>query len=156
MNTMSQKIAIIWHITSGKEFPIEIWNHPRVNIELSKVALDGLGAIDLLKADIHIFFLSVNLEEWNQVRESIRKFELHPYASLIIIYSDEAEKIKGVVPENGKIEVLEHPVHPRNLRLILDRTVQSEFYKLAANEIGNSCLTNIGFLEGVFELAQKE
>nr|OBZ97794.1 Uncharacterized protein A9P81_4071 [Leptospira interrogans serovar Copenhageni/Icterohaemorrhagiae] len=155
MNTMSQKNAIIWHITSGKEFPIQIWKHPRVNIELSKVALDGLGAIDLLKADIHIFFLSVNLEEWNQVRESIRKFELHPYASLIIIYSDEAEKIKGVVPENGKIEVLEHPVHPRNLRLILDRTVQSEFYKLAANEIGNSCLTNIGFFEGVLNWLKK-
>lgn len=156
INTMSQKNAIIWHLTSGKEFPIQIWKHPRVNIELSKVSLDGLGAIDLMKADIHIFFLSVSLQEWNQIREFIRKFELHPYVSLIMVYSDDAEKINGVVPESGKIEVLEHPVHPRNLRLILDRTIQSEFYKLAANEIGNSCLTNIGFFEGVFELAQKE
>ncbi|ASV11029.1 hypothetical protein LEP1GSC171_2781 [Leptospira santarosai str. HAI1380] len=156
MNTMSQKNAIIWHLTSGKEFPIQIWKHPRINIELSKVPLDGLGGIDLLKSDIHVFFLSVSLEEWNEIREFIRKFELHPYASLILIYSDDAEKISKTVPENSKIEVLEHPVHPRNLRLILDRTIQSEFYKLAANEIGNSCLTNIGFFEGVFELAQKE
>ncbi|PJZ68040.1 hypothetical protein CH373_18235 [Leptospira perolatii] len=151
------KTANIWHITSGAEFPIHIWKHPRINLELRKVHLEDYKAIELDAQEIHIFYLNIRLKEWNGIKDDfLKRFELHPFLSVILIVSPEAEEIFPKLSAKGKTEVLENPVQPRTLRLILDRIIQTEFFKNVANEIGNSCLANVGFFEGVFELANKE
>ncbi|PJZ77002.1 hypothetical protein [Leptospira neocaledonica] len=151
------KTANIWHITSGAEFPIHIWKHPRINIELRKVQLKDYRSIELDAQDINVFYVNTNLKEWTEIKEDfLKRFELHPFVALTIISSPEAEEIYNKLSPKGKTEVLENPVQPRSLRIILDRVIQTEFFKMVANEIGNSCLANVGFFEGVFELANKE
>ncbi|MEI1278871.1 hypothetical protein V6Z05_11125 [Leptospira venezuelensis] len=151
------KTANIWHITSGAEFPVHIWKHPRINIELRKVQLKDYRSIELDAQDINVFYVNTNLKEWSEIKEDfLKRFELHPFVALTIIASPEAEEIYNKLSPKGKTEVLENPVQPRSLRIILDRVIQTEFFKMVANEIGNSCLANVGFFEGVFELANKE
>ncbi|MGJ4789094.1 hypothetical protein [Leptospira koniambonensis] len=151
------KTANIWHITSGAEFPVHIWKHPRINIELRKVQLKDYRSIELDAQDINVFYVNTNLKEWSEIKEDfLKRFELHPFVALTIISSPEAEEIYNKLSPKGKTEVLENPVQPRSLRIILDRVIQTEFFKMVANEIGNSCLANVGFFEGVFELANKE
>lgn len=151
------KTANIWHITSGAEFPVHIWKHPRINIELRKVQLKDYRSIELDAQDINVFYVNTNLKEWSEIKEDfLKRFELHPFVALTIISSPEAEEIYNKLSPKGKTEVLEYPVQPRSLRIILDRVIQTEFFKMVANEIGNSCLANVGFFEGVFELANKE
>lgn len=151
------KTANIWHITSGAEFPVHIWKHPRINIELRKVQLKDYRSIELDAQDINVFYVNTNLKEWSEIKEDfLKRFELHPFVALTIISSPEAEAIYNKLSPKGKTEVLENPVQPRSLRIILDRVIQTEFFKMVANEIGNSCLANVGFFEGVFELANKE
>ncbi|TGK42397.1 hypothetical protein [Leptospira andrefontaineae] len=151
------KTANIWHITSGAEFPVHIWKHPRINIELRKVQLKDYRSIELDAQDINVFYVNTNLKEWSEIKDDfLKRFELHPFVALTIISSPEAEEIYNKLSPKGKTEVLEYPVQPRSLRIILDRVIQTEFFKMVANEIGNSCLANVGFFEGVFELANKE
>ncbi|GBF38405.1 hypothetical protein [Leptospira johnsonii] len=151
------KTANIWHITSGAEFPVHIWKHPRINIELRKVQLKDYRSIELDAQDINVFYVNTNLKEWSEIKDDfLKRFELHPFVALTIIASPEAEEIYNKLSPKGKTEVLENPVQPRSLRIILDRVIQTEFFKMVANEIGNSCLANVGFFEGVFELANKE
>ncbi|PJZ48877.1 hypothetical protein [Leptospira saintgironsiae] len=151
------KTANIWHITSGAEFPVHIWKHPRINIELRKVQLKDYRSIELDAQDINVFYVNTNLKEWTDIKDDfLKRFELHPFVALTIIASPEAEEIYNKLSPKGKTEVLEYPVQPRSLRIILDRVIQTEFFKMVANEIGNSCLANVGFFEGVFELANKE
>ncbi|PKA16680.1 MULTISPECIES: hypothetical protein [Leptospira] len=151
------KTANIWHITSGAEFPVHIWKHPRINIELRKVQLKDYRSIELDAQDINVFYVNTNLKEWTDIKDDfLKRFELHPFVALTIISSPEAEEIYNKLSPKGKTEVLEYPVQPRSLRIILDRVIQTEFFKMVANEIGNSCLANVGFFEGVFELANKE
>ncbi|EMJ97562.1 hypothetical protein LEP1GSC192_3299 [Leptospira sp. B5-022] len=107
--------------------------------------------------DINVFYVNTNLKEWAEIKEDfLKRFELHPFVALTIISSPDAEEIYNKLSPKGKTEVLENPVQPRSLRIILDRVIQTEFFKMVANEIGNSCLANVGFFEGVFELANKE
>ncbi|TGK05024.1 hypothetical protein EHO59_09280 [Leptospira semungkisensis] len=151
------KTANIWHITSGAEFPVHIWKHPRINIELRKVQLKDYRSIELDPQDINVFYINTHLKEWSEIKEDfLKRFELHPFVALTIISSPDAEEIYSKLSPKGKTEVLENPVQARTLRIILDRVIQTEFFKMVANEIGNSCLANVGFFEGVFQLANKE
>ncbi|TGK00265.1 hypothetical protein EHQ53_09825 [Leptospira langatensis] len=151
------KTANIWHITSGAEFPVHIWKHPRINIELRKVQLKDYKSIELDPQDINVFYINTHLKEWSEIKDDfLKRFELHPFVALTIIASPDAEEIYNKLSPKGKTEVLENPVQARTLRIILDRVIQTEFFKMVANEIGNSCLANVGFFEGVFQLANKE
>ncbi len=153
------KKSIIWNISSAQPFPLELWKHPKIKIELKNIGLEEAMKNLLLSEDeINIFFLQVTKSEWDSVKKQfIKNFSLHPFVSIIIISSpDDPEAIHLEVSQMSKFLVLENPLHLRELRIILDRIIQAEFYKLSAMEIGNGCLANVGFFEGVFELAHKE
>lgn len=139
-------------------FPLELWKHPKLVIELKNVSLQDASNLVLSEDEINIFFIQAKKQEWDSVQSKIIKnYSLHPFISIILIHCpDDSEAVHSQVAGMSKFLVLENPLHLRELRIILDRIIQSEFYKNSAMEIGNGCLANIGFFEGVFELAHKE
>ncbi|MDF3818818.1 hypothetical protein P3G55_02840 [Leptospira sp. 96542] len=152
------KTSNIWNLSSQHPFPIEIWKHPKIKIQVNQIGLAELERIQISANDIHIFFLQVSGKEWSQVQNYIKKnVETNPFVSIILVHSEDAAvQIQEEVKTNAKYLVLENPIHTRELRIILDRVIQADFYKAAALEIGNSCLANVGFFEGVFSLAHQE
>lgn len=152
------KKSIIWNISNNKKFPLELWKHPKILIEQKNVAYKDSKDLVLSDEEINIFFLQIQYSEWKEINEKLFKnFSIHPFVSIIIVSSpDGSEKIHEEVSGHSKFLILENPLHLRELRVILDRIIQAEFYKDSAMEIGNGCLANVGFFEGVFELAHKE
>ncbi|TGL90419.1 hypothetical protein EHQ68_03020 [Leptospira congkakensis] len=152
------KTSYIWNLSHGRPFPVELWKHSKIKIQVNQMDLSEIDRISITPNDIHILFVQVSLAEWKQIQQTITSsFEVSPYLSLILISSpDGSEQIQELVQSHPKYLVLENPLHVRELRMILDRTIQSESYKAAALDIGNSCLENVGFFEGVFSLAHQE
>ncbi|PJZ45311.1 hypothetical protein [Leptospira brenneri] len=152
------KTSYIWNLSEGRAFPVELWKHSKIKIQVNQMDLSEIDRIAITPNDIHILFLQVTLLEWNKIQQTIAtSFEGSPFVSLILISSpDGADQIQAAVQSQPKYLVLENPLHVRELRMILDRTIQSESYKAAALDIGNSCLENVGFFEGVFSLAHQE
>ncbi|TGK91800.1 hypothetical protein EHQ30_16545 [Leptospira brenneri] len=152
------KTSYIWNLSEGRAFPVELWKHSKIKIQVNQMDLSEIDRIAISPNDIHILFLQVTLLEWNKIQQTIAtSFEGSPFVSLILISSpDGADQIQAAVQSQPKYLVLENPLHVRELRMILDRTIQSESYKAAALDIGNSCLENVGFFEGVFSLAHQE
>lgn len=152
------KTSYIWNISKGRPFPVELWKHSKIKVQVNQMQLDELDRITISPNDIHIVFLQVSFAEWKQIQSTITSaFEANPFVSLILISSEDGvDQIQEVVQGHAKYLVLENPLHVRELRMILDRTIQSESYKAAALDIGNSCLENVGFFEGVFTLAHQE
>ncbi|MCC6275942.1 MAG: hypothetical protein IT569_08795 [Leptospiraceae bacterium] len=151
------KNSTIWYISSKPNFPIELWKHPKIAIGINTLFLKDIQTLRVSSDDINILFLEVNKSEWDSIKKDfLSRFELHPDISLTLISSPDFEKISNELEKKGKIEIIESPVQRNSLRLLLDRAIQSEFYKTAAMEIGSSCLSNVGFFEGVFELAREE
>ncbi|MCE9501905.1 MAG: hypothetical protein K8R21_15605, partial [Leptospira sp.] len=151
------KNSIIWHISDGKDFPIELWKHPKLILKVNKVQFKDLNSINVSGDDINIFFLEISGSDWKQQKSAfIKRYETKPEIAIVLIASPDSESIYPDVPNNPKIEILENPLHKRELRLIIDRVIQTEFFKTAALEMGESCLQNVGFFEGLFELAHRE
>jgi hypothetical protein len=152
------KKSVIWNISSQDKFPLEMWKHPKLTIELKHLSLSESTNLVVSDQEINIFYLRVSSKEWKDIKEKfLKNFELHPFISIIIISTpDEPDAISKELLSKSKFLVLENPIHLRELRIILDRIIQVEFYKNAAMEIGNGCLANVGFFEGVFSLAHKE
>lgn len=152
------KKSIIWNISSQEKFPLDLWKHPKIRIEVNSVSCEEAPNLVLSEEEINIFYLRVTYKEWNEVKDRFFKnFEIHPFVSIIIISTpDDPDAIHTELSGRSKFLVLENPLHLRELRVILDRIIQAEFYKQAAMEIGDGCLANVGFFEGVFELAHKE
>ncbi|TGK48386.1 hypothetical protein [Leptospira bouyouniensis] len=152
------KTSYIWNLSQGRPFPVELWKHSKIKIQVNQIGLSELDQISITPNDIHILFLQVSFKEWKEIQAKIvSSFEVSPFVSLILISSEDgANQIQDMVQTQSKYLVLENPLHVRELRMILDRTIQSESYKAAALDIGNSCLENVGFFEGVFSLAHQE
>ncbi|XDD44867.1 hypothetical protein AB3N60_09000 [Leptospira sp. WS39.C2] len=152
------KTSYIWNLSQGRPFPVELWKHSKIKIQVNQIGFADLDQVSITQNDIHILFVQVSLKEWKEVESKIVSlFEGSPFVSLILVSSEDgAVQIQEMVHSKPKYLVLENPLHVRELRMILDRTIQSESYKAAALDIGNSCLENVGFFEGVFSLAHQE
>ncbi len=152
------KTSVIWNISNQRPFPIELWKHPKLELKVTNVPLEAVGDIEITPDAIHILFVHVSLAEWNSISKKIEtNFDTHPFISLILVASEDgSEVILEQTKTTTKTVVLENPLHNRELRLIFDRAIQAEFYKKAALDIGASCLENVGFFDGVFQLAHQE
>lgn len=152
------KTSVIWNISNQRSFPIELWKHPKLELKVTNVPLETVGDIEITPDAIHIFFIHVSLKEWISISKKIEtNFETHPFLSLILVASEDgSDTILEQTKTKSKIVILENPLHNRELRLIFDRAIQAEFYKKAALDIGASCLENVGFFDGVFQLAHQE
>ncbi|TGL61354.1 hypothetical protein [Leptospira jelokensis] len=152
------KTSYIWNLSQGRPFPVELWKHSKIKIQVNQIGLKELDQISITPNDIHIAFIQVTFAEWKEIQPKVKTiFEASPFVSLVLVSSEDGEaQIQEMVQSQPKYLVLENPLHVRELRMILDRTIQSESYKAAALDIGNSCLENVGFFEGVFSLAHQE
>jgi hypothetical protein len=151
------KKSIIWNISNGTEFPLDLWKHPKLAILINNVPLKDYASIVLNPNEINILFLSVNNSEWSSIEyDFLKLFANKSEITLLLISPSGNENLKINNPVKGNYEILESPIRKKEVRLIIDRTIQAEFYKSSAIEIGSGCLANIGFFEGLFELARAE
>lgn len=151
------KKSIIWNISNGEEFPLDLWKHPKLAILINNVPLKDYKTIQLNTAEINILFVSISNSEWSQIEyDFLKLFGNRPEISLVLVAPNEKEELKINSGLRGSCEILEYPIRKKELRLIIDRTIQAEFYKSSAIEIGAGCLSNVGFFDGLFELAHTE
>ncbi len=151
------KKSIIWNISNGEEFPLDLWKHPKLAILINNVPLKDYKTIQLNTTEINILFVSISNSEWSQIEyDFLKMFGNRPEISLVLVAPNEKEELKINSGLRGSCEILEYPIRKRELRLIIDRTIQAEFYKSSAIEIGAGCLSNVGFFDGLFELAHTE
>ncbi len=144
----------IWHVTSGAEFPLQLWKNPQVSIELINVPLEEWQSIEFNREEINIVFVQVSKLEWEKFNQKIiRGLDTHPQVHFLIFCPTEA----GISPSNkGNFLLLEYPIHKLELKWLIDKSIQAELYKRVSLEVSTSCLSNIGFFDGLFELARKE
>lgn len=151
------KKSIIWNLSNGQEFPLDLWKHPKLAILINNVSLKDYASIELNPEEINIIFVSVDNSEWSSIEYNFLKlFGNKPEITLLLIAPSGNENLKVNQSIKGNYEILESPIRKKEVRLIIDRTIQAEFYKASAIEIGAGCLANIGFFEGLFELAHTE
>jgi hypothetical protein len=152
------KTSIIWNVSENRPFPLDLWKHPKIKLQVNQVSSSEISKIKFSENEFNFIFLQTTGGEWEKLRPVFKaELESNRNLSLIIIHSaDSSEKIYEDVKALSKYLVLENPLHMRELRIILDRSIQAEFYKSAVHDIGSSCLANVGFFEGVFALAHKE
>ena len=151
------KKSIIWNLSNGQEFPLDLWKHPKLAILINNVSLKDYASIELNPEEINILFVSVDNSEWSSIEYNFLKlFGNKPEITLLLIAPSGNENLKVNQSIKGNYEILESPIRKKEVRLIIDRTIQAEFYKASAIEIGAGCLANIGFFEGLFELAHTE
>jgi len=152
------KTSLIWNVSDNRPFPLDLWKHPKIKIQVNQMNLSDISKISFSENEFNFLFLQVSGKDWENVRSVLKKdFDSQPYLSLIIVHSaDASETIYEEVKGHAKYLILQNPLHTRELRIILDRCIQTEFYKSAVHDIGTSCLENVGFFEGVFSLAHKE
>jgi hypothetical protein len=148
--------SIIWHLSNNMDFPLELWRHPKISIKLNNVTLSDWNRLDLKSEIANIIFLQVNEAEWKNLQSDFTsKYGNHPEVALILIAPIENSNLTNAKSVNPFL-LLENPLHKHEIKTIIDKTIQSELYKRASLDIGTSCLENIGFFEGVFDLARKE
>ncbi|MBK8394376.1 MAG: hypothetical protein IPL26_03910 [Leptospiraceae bacterium] len=151
------KKSIIWNISNGVEFPLDLWKHPKLAILINNVPLKDYKSIQLNSSEINILFVNIHQSEWLEIEyEFLKVFGNRPDISLLLIAPRSSEELKINSGLKGNCELLEYPIRKKELRLIIDRTIQTEFYKSSAIEIGSGCLSNVGFFDGLFELAHTE
>lgn len=150
------KESIIWNISNGKDLPLQLWKHPKISISKYNVPYRDLSQIQLSPNVINVIFVHLDQKEWDEIEDKILEdYGYNSKVHLFLITSiSETIKIKG--KKSGNFEILESPIKAKEIRLILDKSIQAEFYKETALEIGNGCLSNIGFFEGLFDLARLE
>lgn len=149
------KKSIIWNISNGIDFPIELWKHPKLAILINNVPLKDFKSIILNKEEINIFFVSITKAEWASIEyEFVKLFGNRQEISLFLV----SPLGNDIIQINAKanIDLLESPIRKKEIKLIMEKTIQAEFYKTSAVEIGSGCLQNVGFFEGLFELAHAE
>ena len=141
------KKSIIWNLSNGQEFPLDLWKHPKLAILINNVSLKDYASIELNPEEINILFVSVDNSEWSSIEYNFLKlFGNKPEITLLLIAPSGNENLKVNQSMKGNYEILESPIRKKEVRLIIDRTIQAEFYKASAIEIGAGCLANIGFL----------
>lgn len=144
----------IWHVTSGKEFPLQLWKNPQVQIELINIPITGWEQIDFKREEINIVFIQVSKEEWeNFHKKMILGLDTHPQVQILIFYPTEEGIFSNL---KGNFLLLEYPIHKMELKWLIDKSIQAELYKRISLEVSTSCLANIGFFDGLFELARQE
>jgi len=146
---------MLWNVSRGQGFPIELWKHPKIRIQVNQLEPEAVPKLQLDPEAIHILFCQWRKADWDTFHKSLLSLAIHPFLSLALLLPLETLSVdeKELPP---KLVLLDTPLRQKEVRLILDRAIQAEFYKRAAVEIGNSCLENVGFFEGVFRLAETE
>ncbi len=145
----------IWHISSGKEFPLELWKHPSFSIQVKNLDLSNISSIKLQANELNILFLNVSQKEWEDHRSKIlREFDTNPNVSLLLVQPTEPVELQD--EPKGTFLILSHPPRKKEIKFLIDKSLQAELYKRATHEITQNCLENMNYVEGIFDMSRKE
>jgi hypothetical protein len=145
----------IWHISSGKEFPLELWKHPSFSIQVKNIELSNISNIKLQANELNILFLNVSQKEWEDHRSKIlREFDTNPNVSLLLVQPTELVELQD--EPRGTFLILSHPPRKKEIKFLIDKSLQAELYKRATHEITQNCLENMNYVEGIFDMSRKE
>jgi hypothetical protein len=148
--------TLIWNISSeGTEFPLDFRKNPKLSIQINHVKLEDMFHLQFPTDTINIVYLKIDEKNWKEINTKFSKnFSTHPHLQLVLVQVEDAPSIEG--KQEGNILVLEYPYHKNEIKVIIEKTIQAELYKRTSIEIGESCIANFGFYEGLFELAREE
>ena len=97
------KKSIIWNLSNGVDFPLELWKHPKLAILINNVSLKDYKSIQLNSGEINILFVTVNNSEWSSIEyDFIKQFGNRPEIALILISPKDNEQLKV---SNGVIQI---------------------------------------------------
>lgn len=145
----------IWHISSGKQFPLELWKHPSFSIQVKNIQLSSLEKIVLQPNEMNIIFLQVSQKEWEDIKHNFtREFDTNPNIVLSIVCPTEDKSLS----HDKKLSslILEYPLRANDIKFLVDKAMQAELYKRASYEISQNCIENMNYVEGIFDMARKE
>ncbi len=147
--------TVIWNISQNKNFPVEIWKHPKFELELKKLSINEIESINFNKDSINVLFFDISETDYKEKKSFlIKMIQSVSEISLMIFTGFEFNESDFGKFSNNTLFI--EKVKPNELKQLLDKTIQAEFYKKSVFEIGHACLANIGFYEGLFQLANKE
>ena len=145
----------IWHISSGKDFPLELWKHPSFSIQVKNIDVNATGNIKLQANELNIMFLNVSEKEWDDNRTKwIRDYDTNPIVSLMLVLPSSNLELKD--EPKGNFLTLTYPARKKEIKIIIDKVLQSELYKRATYEITQNCIENMNYVEGIFDMSRKE
>ncbi len=151
---MNKSNIIIWNFSNTALY--ESAKPEKLQVTEKKLKINDWKNTEFDKTALNFVFAEFNESEWKELGEKFsEKFDFHPDVILTMAVSPVAKNlpVKGDV---SRFMLLESPPRVREIRYLIERTVSSEAYKKASIDMGASCLENIGFFEGLFDLARKE
>ncbi|HNF13031.1 MAG TPA: hypothetical protein PK453_05135 [Leptospiraceae bacterium] len=151
---MNKSNIIIWNFSDKALY--ESAKPEKLQITEKKLKTKDWKNLEFDKTALNFVFAEFNESEWKELGDKfIEKFEFHPEVILTLAVSSAAKNfpLKG---DASRLLHLESPARIREIRYLIERTVSAEAYKKASIDMGASCLENIGFFEGLFDLARKE
>ena len=138
------KNCIIWHISDKNSIPE--MNFPGfVETRIQNINSGDIGKIDPSKAECNIILVNCEAE----LPEAL---ENDKNISAILVFQSSPVKKS----DKSRIYFLETPIRQNELQYILDILIKCQYYKTTAQDISESCLSNVGFFEGIFNLAKNE
>jgi hypothetical protein len=147
--------SIIWNVSKGKKFPLDVWKHNNFSLHIENVDLEKATSLDLRKDSFNIVFLQIDSKSWKSIKKSFTaEYETNPLVNLILVLPE--DELGPNEKEKGSYLILEQPLHERELRWVIEKSLLSEIYKQSSIEISQNCLANFSFFEGLFELAKQE
>ena len=134
----------IWYISENDDLPA-ITNPGFIETEIKKLGLNDSNKINISGEDCNIFLICGNFSLSDEIIQNKKT------AAVFLTKDNQLTKSK-----NRKIHMIESPLRKNEIQYILEVTIQWQYYKMTAEEISESCLSNVGFFEGVFNLARNE
>ncbi len=145
----------IWHISNGKEFPLELWKHPSFSIQVKNIDFKSWSKIDLKPNELNIIFFQISRSEWEKNKNKIiREFDTNPNATLFLIAPIDKKEFSE--DSKGSYLILSYPLRKKEIKHFIDKALQAELYKRASYEISQNCIDNMNYVQGIFDLATKE
>ena len=145
----------IWHISNGKDFPLELWKHPSFSIQVKNIDFKSWSKIDLKPNELNIIFFQISRSEWEKNKNKIiREFDTNPNATLFLIAPIDKKEFSE--DSKGSYLVLSYPLRKKEIKHFIDKALQAELYKRASYEISQNCIDNMNYVQGIFDLATKE
>ena len=149
------KKARIFTLKGGSDLSITLDGKSIYKPEIEKIDLSGLETVSADKNEINIVILNISADEFAKSRQIIQKAFDNFIFSLILIVTDNSAVLRSSL-NDSRYFVMDNPLHMEEMNHILDKAILASYYRMTAFEIGESCLGNIGFFEGIFDLAKKE
>ena len=138
------KNCIIWHISDKNSLPE--MNFPGfIETKIHNISPAEIGKIDPASAECNIILQNC---ETSLPDDLVKNKNI----SAILIFQATLSKKS----DNSRIQYLELPIRKNELQYILDIIIKCQYYKSTAQDISESCLSNVGFFEGIFNLAKDE